>query len=237
MILKDIAEKAKINRLTEKKVRANVGKYIYHLSYKRNRDGILQLGLNYRSKYKNEWVFAHNTNRFEMNWYWFCLDIYELDLSHFYGNELEYVLDDKSQLRCCVNHFYDIWRIDTDIAGKDWVIDYVGLYDMPNRQEDYYVKRTGSIDTKALTLCCIDKSIEEQITNTKRGIDITYFNPIIPRNTYITKYGYEPEEEGKLLLKDSRPFVMHSEDNKSVVYWKKLNKLNFSLQEELALVA
>ena len=224
-----------INSTEANKVKANLGKYVYHLTRKYTRECILKEGLKNKTNPQDGFVFAHNTNRFETDWYWFCLDSYELDLSHFYGDEIEYLLDYKSQLRCCINHFYDIWRIDTDIAGKEWYIDYLGLKDMPNRQEDYYIKHKGAITPKALTLCCLDIALETQKIRTEVGLEITYFNPIIPREEYRLKHGFKPEDEFKLVMNNPWNFVMHCEDRKSQVYWKKLNRMHFSLQQEIAL--
>lgn len=223
------------NEQVERRVKATVGKYVYHLTRKYNREKILKEGLKNYKKPSTGYVFAHNTNRFETYWYWFCLDSYELDFSQFYGNELEYMLDDKSQLRCCVNHFYDIWRIDTDIAGKEWYVDYVGLHDMPNPQEDYYVKHKGVINPGALTLCCLDRDFEKLVNETKTGFELTYINPIIPREKYIGKHRFTPEDEFKIVVNDTRLFVMHSEDKMDDYYWKKLKRIHFSLQDEIAL--
>jgi hypothetical protein len=223
------------NAHAEKLIKANVGKYIYHLTRKYARERIEKEGLRNNANSAEGYVFAHNTNRFDTDWYWFCFDSYELDLSHFYGNELQCMIDYKSELRCCVSHFYDIWRIDTDIAGKEWYIDYKGLKDMPNRQEDYYIKHKGGITPKALTLCCLDKTLETQKLHTEIGLEITYFNPIIPLEEYRVKHGFKPENEFTLVANDPRNFVMHSEDQTSQVYWKKLNRMHFSLLEEIAM--
>jgi len=159
-------------------VKANVGKYVYHLTRKRTREGILKEGL-----------------------------------------------------RFYVNKFYDIWRIDTEIVDKEWVIDYMGLHDEPNKKEDYYVKCYSAIDREAITLCTLDIDVQENIED-ENGLFITYINPIIARDEFIDKHGFEPEEEVLRLVNNTEFMDLSYENSTNEFYWKKLSKMKFSLQEE-----
>ena len=216
-------------------VKANVGKYVYHLTRKRTREGILKEGL--RNAYVTEEytgpVFAHNTDRFEIYWYWFCLDIYDFDMTSYWNEYIDHLLDNRSLIRFYVNTFYDIWRIDTEMVNKDWVIDYIGLHDEPNKKEDYYVKCYSAIDRAAITLCTLDIDIKENIED-ENGLFITYINPIIARDEFISKHRFEPEEEVLLEVNNTAFMDLSSENIRNEFYWKKLSKMKFSLQEEWA---
>lgn len=211
--------------------KTNVAKYVYHLTYKNKRESILKHGL-YNVKNKNEGpVFAHNTDKFETCWYWFCLDIYEFDLSGYWDEYINHILDDRSYIRFCVNMFYDIWRIDTEKVNEDWYIDYIGLYDQQEGiKENYYVKCYKKIDVNALTLCSIDIDTCCDVDSTN-GIKLSYFNPIITRNDFIKKHNIEPEEE-VLKVVNNYKFIDLTTDNKSdAFYWKNLGKCKFSFTE------
>ena len=214
-------------------VKANVGKHLYHLTRKQTREGILKEGL-HNACVTEEYigpVFAHNTDRFEIEWYWFCLDIYQYDLTSYWNEYINHLNDNRSLIRFYVNTFYDIWKIDTEKADKEWFIDYVGLHGEPNKKEDYYVYSHSVIDREAMRLCTLDIDVQENIEN-ENGLVITYINPIIPRDEFIDKHGFEPEEEVLLLVNNPKLIDLSEENSRNELYWKKLSKLKFSLQEE-----
>ena len=216
-------------------VKATVGKHLYHLTRKHTREGILKEGL--RNTYVKEEVkgpvFAHNTDQFEIEWYWFCLDIYEYDLTRYWDEYINHLYDTRSLIRFYVNKFYDIWRIDTEKVGQEWLIDYRGLAGEPHKKEDYYVKCNHAIDREALTLCTLDIDVEENRED-ENGLFITYINPIITRDDFTEKHGFEPEEEVLILVNDTKLMDLSIENKQTEFYWEKLSKMKFSLQEEFA---
>jgi hypothetical protein len=121
--------------------KADTGQYVYHLSYKSKRDSIMELTLKgYRDMKpisNRGLVFAHNTDQVSMNWYWMCLDIYEKQFCD--EDEEHYAYRD--QLRWFVNKYYDIWRIDNEIANKNWYVDQIGYHDcFCDVKKDYLYK-------------------------------------------------------------------------------------------------
>jgi hypothetical protein len=217
-------------KLTEPypETKTNVAKYVYHLTYKYNRESILREGLINLYAEKDQRVFAHNTDRFETCWYWFCLDMYESRIRRFNYAYEEYIHDCKSLLRYAVNSYYDIWRIDTEKVNKDWYIDYVGLYDQLEKvKENYYVKCYNAIDVDALTLCTLDIDTEYDF-DTDNGIKMTYYNPIIAREDFINKYSFEPEDEVLIAINSYKIIDLPTDNHKDEYYWKDLGKSKFS---------
>lgn len=213
--------------------KANTRKYLYHLTSKYTRNGIEKFGLNTsKNKYKKDkesQVFAHNTNQFSKEWYWYCLDLYMYGSSYF-DEYLYHLLNDRAETRFFVNQYYDIWRIDNEIANKDWYIDFVGLHDNPHKQKDYYVKCFGNIEPDALQLCALDIDVEEHFINKDNCWQLTYHNPIIPRHEFIAKHGITPEEEVPLEITNKKYLEIMPENKNDILFWKKLNRMNFSMQ-------
>ena len=171
--------------------KANTGRYLYHLSYKRHRKSIAEFGLNVP---KRGAVFAHNTNRLTYDWYYICLDIHEWWFWDYYNkNRPYYFLGDREELKYFVNKFYDIWKIDNHIAKKQWNIDQAGLKDSNPKQRDYYVRCDGSIPPDAIELCTLDLDVKEDEKPDCESNHITYYHPIITYNEFVSKYGCEPE--------------------------------------------
>jgi hypothetical protein len=204
--------------------KAYTGQYVYHLSYKSKRDAIVELTLKgYRDMKpisNRGLVFAHNTDQVSLNWYWMCLDIYEKQFCD--EDEEHYAYRD--QLRCFVNKHYDIWRIDNDIANKNWYVDQIGYQDCFNDvKKDYFIKCFGNIPKDALTLCCIDDTILESVEIHNQTIIKTYYNQIIPREEYIVKHGFKPEVENVLRKKDLNLLELAIDDEKGFLNkWKQL---------------
>ncbi len=124
--------------------------------------------------------------------------------------------------------FYDIWRIDTEKVNQDWFIDYYGLHDQPEQKENYYVKCFSRIAKEALTLCALDIDIQEQVEY-KNGVKVTYYNPIIAQEDFIYKHGFEPEEEVLVTVNNNNYLDLSAENSGDEFYWKRLNKMKFSL--------
>jgi hypothetical protein len=148
----------------------NVSRYVYHISYQRNRQSILQNGLKANSKpntigYENA-VFAHNYSFLDLNWYPLVLDFYDWT---FWCDETETELDlsdNEMILRGFKNH-YDVWRIDTTKLGKEWFRDDVGekdfnydLFGVERRPENLYVVSFGDIPRDCIELA----KLEEEYT-------------------------------------------------------------------------
>lgn len=212
--------------------KAYTGQYVYHLSYKSKRDAIVELTLKgYRDMKpisNRGLVFAHNTDQVSLNWYWMCLDIYEKQFCD--EDEEHYAYRD--QLRCFVNKHYDIWRIDNDIANKNWYVDQIGYHDCFNDvKKDYFIKCFGNIPKDALTLCCIDDTILESVEIHNQTIIKTYYNQIIPREEYIVKHGFKPEVENVLRKKDLNLLELAIDDEKGFLNkWKQLKGKKISLK-------
>lgn len=212
--------------------KAYTGQYVYHLSYKSKRDSIMELTLKgYRDMKpisKRGLVFAHNTDQVSMNWYWMCLDIYEKQFCD--EDEEHYAYRD--QLRCFVNKHYDIWRIDNDIANKNWYVDQIGYHDcFDDVKKDYFIKCFGNIKKDALTLCCIDDTVLESVEIHNQAIIKTYYNQIIPREEYIVKHGFKPEVENVLRKKNSNLLELAINDEKGFMNnWKQLKRKKISLK-------
>ncbi len=213
--------------------KANTGQYVYHLSYKKNRQSIEAKGIigyrNVKPQSNRGLVFAHNTNQVTLDWYWLCLDIYELQFCE--DDEEHYPF--REQLRYFVNKHYDIWRIDNEIANKNWYIDFIGLNDcMGILKTDYYVKCFGNIAKEAITLCTIDNRIDESIEMINSSIIKTYFNPIIARSEYIMTNGFEPEEENTKLKKHFKPLEVDFYDEKMYMnVWKQIKHNKIKLKK------
>ena len=162
--------------------------YVYHLSYKHYRESILLGSL---GRYN---VHAHNTDQVGLSWYKLCLDMYFLNYCD--KKHLDKIYTEREKLRYGINRNYDIWRIDTVKAKKDWYIDYTGLGDcIEEVKENYFIYSKGTITLDAVTLCTLDdyKVGTREIYN--NSIITNYSPKIIPRNEYIAKYGFEPEVE------------------------------------------
>lgn len=211
--------------------KVDTGQYVYHLSYKSKRHSIAENTLKgYRDvkRFSNRGlVFAHNTDQVSMNWYWMCLDIYE---KQFYDEDEEHCAY-RDHLRWFVNKYYDIWRIDNEIANKNWYVDQIGYYDcFCDVKKDYYIKCFGNIPKEALTLCCIDDTVLESIEIHNQAIIKTYYNQIIPREEYIVKHGFEPEVENVVTKNNSNLLELAIDDEKGFMNkWKLLKKKNISL--------
>ena len=128
-------------------------RYLYHLTYKRNRISIkkngLKAGTNKGIGFKNA-VFAHNSKLITLNWYPIVLDHYEWE--EFEG--VFYTMDD--YLIYCIQQTYDIWEIDTYLLNRKWFIDGVGENDFKSRIDkidDLYVMTYGDIPLSAIKLC------------------------------------------------------------------------------------
>ena len=177
------------NGISHKWDKVETGQYLYHLTYKENRESIAKNGLN---KYNS--IFAHNTNVFTMDWYWVCLDKYEW-CRFYYREYVGHLLSARAELLFFVNQRYDIWRIDNHIAKKEWCVDYIGWGGerFENSLLDLYVKCKGVIPANAITLCTLDLEAEDYIEIEGEALCKTYLNNIIPRADYIVKYGQEPD--------------------------------------------
>jgi hypothetical protein len=211
--------------------KADTGQYVYHLTYKSKRDSIMELTLKgYRDMKpisNRGLVFAHNTEQVSMNWYWMCLDIYEKQ----FCDEDEEHCAYRDQLRSFVNKHYDIWRIDNEIANKNWYVDQIGYNDcFGDIKKDYYIKCFGNIPKEALTLCCVDDAVLESVEIHNQTIIKTYYNQIIPREEYIVKHGFKPEIENVLRKVNSNLLELALNDEKGYLNkWKLLKNKNISL--------
>ena len=107
----------------------NVSRYVYHISYQRNRHSIQKNGLKANSKpntigYQNA-VFAHNCNFLDLNWYPLALDHYEWSF-WCEETETELELNDNDMIINRFENCYDVWRIETTKLGKQRFIDDIG---------------------------------------------------------------------------------------------------------------
>jgi hypothetical protein len=213
--------------------KAYIGQYIYHLSYNKYRSSIEEKTLlGYRDMKpisERGLVFAHNTEQISLDWYWLCLDAYE---TQFYGVDDE-SLSPRDQLRLFVNKYYDIWRIDNDIANKTWYIDQIAFEDCYTEiKQDYYVKCFGNIKKEALTLCAVDDELLESIQIVNGSIQRTYYNKIIPRQDYILKHGSTPEHEHLFIKNNAQLLELAFNDEKGFMnLWKQLKHKKISLKE------
>ncbi len=199
-------------------------KFVYHLSYKHYREPILLGPLGCRSS-----VYAHNTDQISLSWYKLCLDMYFFNYCD--KTHLDTLYTERERLRYGVNRHYDIWRIDTAKANKDWYIDYTGLGDCHEEvKENYFIYSKGTISLDAVTLCTLDDYNVGTRELYNNSVITTYSPKIIPRSEYIMKYGFEPEVEientwGKhdildLTLNDEKVYLNN---------WKQLKNKKISL--------
>ena len=197
------------------RVKAKTGQFVYHLTRKSKRASILEHGLvsslsrGGRDQYNM--VFAHNSNIVRESWYWIALDIWEWSFWDYQARKIDFKTP-RDCFRYFVNKFYDIWRIDNTIAKKKWYIDFYRLDDQSEMETNLYVKSYGEIKKEALTLCCLDReTVDWRFKSGDTNYDILV-NPIMPRDTFINKYGHLPEEEHQ-----HNPFPMEVEHN--VIDW------------------
>jgi len=148
------------------KTPVNASRYVYHISYQRNRQSILQNGLKANSKpntigYENA-VFAHNYSFLDLNWYPLVLDFYEWT---FWCDETETELDlnDNEMILRRFENCYDVWRIDTNKLGRQWFRDGVGekdfnydLFGVERRPENLYVVSFGDIPRDCIELAKLE---------------------------------------------------------------------------------
>ncbi len=215
------------------KEETKVEKYVYHLTGKHTREGIKKNGLVAEKKwyYKAEKypVYAHNTHRFSEDWYWYCLDLYQYGSSYF-DPYISHLLNERDETRFFVNHYYDIWRIDTEMVNKEWFIDFCGLKENSHVKENYYVKCFNNIPVEALTLCTLDIDLAEEI-NIKDNIEHIYYNPIISRDEFILKHRFTPEEEIYIDINNPNYFETIEGDEIGIFnHWKSLNRSKFRLK-------
>lgn len=153
-------------------------RYLYHLTYKRNRISIKENGLKAATSkgvgFKNA-VFAHNSKLITLNWYPIVLDQYEWE--EFEG--VFYTMED--YVMYCIQQIYDVWEIDTYLLNRKWFIDGVGERDFKTRADkidDLYVMSYGDIPNSSLRFC-----------------DITEFELFYQRNLYgIKEITYDHKE-------------------------------------------
>lgn len=178
------------------------GKYLYHLTYNSYRESILLYGLDFNYNYKSNnsyynesplRTFAHNTEILTFDWYWLCLDQYDLGFNSGFDDLLLYSFNDRNFLRQYVNTFYDIWRIDTAKAERQWHVDYKGWGDNKDLPLDYYLFCYGNIPPEAIELCCLDLDDCKYEFWHKGTLCRSYYNPIIARGDFVAKHGLFPK--------------------------------------------
>lgn len=171
-------------------------RYLYHLSGKYHRESILEHGLD-RNKYRDVFnrepsVFAHNSPNPSWDWFWLCMDWWDFCFYHDYMAQYESI-HRRMEIYYYLNDKYDIWRIDNNIAKKDWYIDETGWKTTECDQKDLYVYCDGIINKEAITLCVLDREEKEVIRKTESGVFIEIYHRIIPRDEFNLKYGHGPE--------------------------------------------
>lgn len=171
-------------------------RYLYHLSGKYNRESILEHGLDTslcENVIKREYgVFAHNSPNPSWDWFWLCMDWWDFCFYHDYMAQYESI-HRRMEIYYYLNDKYDVWRIDNNIAKKDWYIDETGWRTTECDQKDLYVYCNGVIAKEAITLCVLDREEKEVIRITESGTFTEIYHKIIPRDQFNLKYGHEPE--------------------------------------------
>ena len=130
-------------------------RYLYHLTYKKNRISINENGLKAATNkgvgFKNA-VFAHNSKLITLNWYPIVLDQYEWE--EFEG--VFYTMED--YVMYCIQQAYDVWQIDTCQLNRNWFIDGVAEEEFKTRidkVDNLYVMSYGDVPKSAIRLCDI----------------------------------------------------------------------------------
>ena len=171
-------------------------RYLYHLSSKYNRESILEHGLDTslcENVIKRECgVFAHNSPNPSWDWFWLCMDWWDFCFYHDYMAQYESI-HRRMEIYYYLNDKYDVWKIDNNIAKKEWYIDDAGWRTTECEQKDLYVYCNGAIGIEAITLCVLDKEEKEVIRRTESGVFREIYHHIIPRNEFILRYGHGPE--------------------------------------------
>ena len=139
----------------------DVIKYVYHISYQRNRQSILKNGLKANSKpntigFENA-VFAHNYAEIDVEWYPLTMDKY--DWNSYYPEEYypdedcpneedPRVLGMTDTILKRFEDYYDVWQIDTEKLSRQWYRDEVAESEFEKslfRPEYLYVVTFGDI--------------------------------------------------------------------------------------------
>jgi hypothetical protein len=157
----------------------DVCRYVYHISYQRNRQSILQNGLKANSKpnsigYENA-VFAHNCGEIDVEWYPLTMDKHDWNSYYpeefypdddFPDEEIPRVLDITDTILHGFEGYYDVWQIDTEKLGRQWYRDDVAESEFEKslfRPEHLYIVTFGDIPRD-----CIERArIKVSFTSTK----------------------------------------------------------------------
>lgn len=158
-------------------------RFVFHISPKKNRDAINQLGIKaFSSKvigYENQ-VFAHNSQYIDLNWYPIVMNYYSWEYWYDFDNTISFP-DDRKALLQMVPDIYDIWAIDTALLNRKWCIDEIGQKEFGGsffNSKQLYITTTGDVPRDCIQLC--DIKMTEINYKAKWGNLICYWPVVLP---------------------------------------------------------
>ena len=126
-------------------------RYVFHVTYRLNRDSIVSTGLKANTALGNKAVFAHNSSVPQLFWYPILLDELEGMISNNYNVKFESNYDYFKMK--CIQYGYDFWQIDTYKLSGKWYRDNLGMSDfMPDCNYPFFIFYKGDIPCKAIKL-------------------------------------------------------------------------------------